>query len=708
MRESPVRFGKVGVVLAVLAMLAAFFAFVALLSPVGAAAAPAKQAFADTADHWAVRYIERMHAKGLIKGVQRPDGSLLFEPDRHVTRWETIVMMVRAMGFDAQAKLRTSIPGTFKDSASVPAWARGYVGEAVARGVIAGEELVSFRGDANATRIEVAVWLVRALGLEGEADKAGASAFSDLGAVPATRKGYITTVADIGLMKGDQGKFRPGDPIKRAEMATVLSRMDAMLDNAADFLEYSGTVEDVADGLQVKLSDGSIRAFAIAQDASLYFEDFRIVSLITGMVHKGDRVTLITDDGGKAAFVEVSSPVTRTSGTIAAIKPGAGAALTITLTLSDGSAKSFNLSPAAVITLNDRPAGGGWLAVGQLATIEAQGDTAQRIRAASQAVDKKGRIESLVFLPDGQAIIGLLVKQPDGGTKEEVFTVEKNTPVTRNGEGTRVLYLERKDLVTLRIQEGQVSQIRAQSEERTLKGELRAVIYGTSPEITVILAKGYEWAADGKEGTPLTTVTVAADVKVKKDGETAGLTSLLPGDTLEVKLKGETAVSISAETTYASVEGKVDSIVIGDPYQITVKDSAGVVKTYRVAADVSVRLGDNYVSLLSLKPGYRVTLQVAHDQVRSIRGVAQATLDDIRGVIRYIDTAANKFVVELAGAGSMRHAKPDGDFTVVRFGRIYETLSSLKIGDFVIVVGKDVPGEPFSVNTVVITGVGGN
>ena len=131
-------------------------------------AAPALAAFPDTTTHWARQAIDRMNARGVITGYL--EGS--FRPDRPVTRLEALVMLVRFMGLENQAEATSQIPPSFEDPELVPDWGRGYVAVGVERGILKGADLTDFNGGALVRRGDLAVWLVRALGLESEAQAA--------------------------------------------------------------------------------------------------------------------------------------------------------------------------------------------------------------------------------------------------------------------------------------------------------------------------------------------------------------------------------------------------------------------------------------------------------------------------------------------------------------------------------------------------------
>ncbi|OTA42206.1 MAG: hypothetical protein A6D92_00825 [Symbiobacterium thermophilum] len=131
--------------------------------------------FTDTSGHWvaAAGYLGAAAAAGIVRPQEYPQGR--FEPDRPILREEIAVLLVRALGREADA-LATPVPMTdgaaqiagrwFADAAQ---WQRPrHVAEAVRAGWIAGypepDGRYSFRPDRTATRAEAAALLVRAVG----------------------------------------------------------------------------------------------------------------------------------------------------------------------------------------------------------------------------------------------------------------------------------------------------------------------------------------------------------------------------------------------------------------------------------------------------------------------------------------------------------------------------------------------------------------
>ena len=150
-----------------------------------------------------------------------PDGN--FAPDKQITRGEVAAIFARLLADKAEAgKVYTS---TFKD---VPAdlWSASSIGLMQSLGMLSGYEDGTFRPEQPITRAELIALVCRF-----KAAAPGVPVFND---VPSTHWAYndINAAAAQGWTGGyEDGSFRPGQPITRAEVVSILCRV---LDRNAD------------------------------------------------------------------------------------------------------------------------------------------------------------------------------------------------------------------------------------------------------------------------------------------------------------------------------------------------------------------------------------------------------------------------------------------------------------------------------------------
>ncbi|MFB9325576.1 carbohydrate binding domain-containing protein [Paenibacillus aurantiacus] len=169
--------------------------------------------------HWAKSAAERLQAMGIMTG----DAQGRFQPNRPMTRAEFIAMLDRAFGFSGQAE---------KSFADVPAeaWYYRAVMSASGSGIVQGGDGDRFAPNASVTREDAAVMLERAFQLStGQESDTGLLSFRDGGDVAGYAKKALTYLVESKVMKGAGGQLLPKQPITRAEAASLLAGMTAVL-----------------------------------------------------------------------------------------------------------------------------------------------------------------------------------------------------------------------------------------------------------------------------------------------------------------------------------------------------------------------------------------------------------------------------------------------------------------------------------------------
>ncbi|OPX92644.1 MAG: Endo-1,4-beta-xylanase A precursor [Pelotomaculum sp. PtaB.Bin104] len=220
-------------------------------SPAWAATVQDAVLFEDIHAHWAESNISRLSSLELVKGY--PDHT--FKPDQLVNRLETVVLIIRSGGFTAEAEQLTTKNNNKKSNANrqstsnvetkqtpkVP-WGQSYINLAVEKGFLVLSNPEDYDYDGSATRLEVAELLARAmylvppsLGTESataknkistESSSISVKAFSDLDKLSTEEQTLVAKVVNAGVMSGyPDGTFRPQEPLTRAEMAVILSRL---------------------------------------------------------------------------------------------------------------------------------------------------------------------------------------------------------------------------------------------------------------------------------------------------------------------------------------------------------------------------------------------------------------------------------------------------------------------------------------------------
>lgn len=178
--------------------------------------------FADTADSsWAVPAIQALAAKGIVTGVS--DETRAFGPDQALSRADFVVLLARALDLHAP-----SASHPFGDVESGSYYEQA-VSMAYQLGIASGTDEGLFHPEAAVTRQDMMALAVRALSAAGIKLELGSetalSQFSDRGEVAGYAQEAASTLTDLQLIGGYEGKIHPLKTTSRAEAAVFLHRL---------------------------------------------------------------------------------------------------------------------------------------------------------------------------------------------------------------------------------------------------------------------------------------------------------------------------------------------------------------------------------------------------------------------------------------------------------------------------------------------------
>lgn len=172
------------------------------------------QPFLDITDIYGEQAIQRLYGAGIVNGT----GPGKYEPNKPVNRSEFVTMLGRVFHLEP---VIAAIPA-FTDVGPSD-WYYGFVQAALNTGIAEGTGQGMFQPDNQLTRQEASILLVRAL--KQSPSHATAAPFKDSNQSAAWALPYVNKAYQLGFVEGDQGFFRPNDPITRQETAVLLDRI---------------------------------------------------------------------------------------------------------------------------------------------------------------------------------------------------------------------------------------------------------------------------------------------------------------------------------------------------------------------------------------------------------------------------------------------------------------------------------------------------
>ena len=176
--------------------------------------------FTDTENHWALSYIQKAAATGIMKGYD--DGT--FKPEITISRIQAAAILVRSLG------LTTAEKSPFTDIANYDAKTQEEVAAAYAYGLVKGSN-DKFNPSQPVTRAQLALMLNRAYELKTQESYVvkGDVPFTDIATYNEETKRAIAMLYEFGIVIGSNGEFSPIDWTKRSHAAKILVSFSELL-----------------------------------------------------------------------------------------------------------------------------------------------------------------------------------------------------------------------------------------------------------------------------------------------------------------------------------------------------------------------------------------------------------------------------------------------------------------------------------------------
>lgn len=183
-----------------------------------------EKSFADLGRYdWAKHEIEVMAAKGIINGVSENE----YAPERQVKRADFLLLLARALGWEAQAS-DTIDAGGFTDVAEGEYYFDAVMA-AKSLGIVTGRTDGRFDPNASITRQEMMAMTARALAVSDKSPKTSdldlLQSFSDLDKLADYAEDNAALLLANGIVQGNAGKLNPLGNTTRAEAALIVYRI---------------------------------------------------------------------------------------------------------------------------------------------------------------------------------------------------------------------------------------------------------------------------------------------------------------------------------------------------------------------------------------------------------------------------------------------------------------------------------------------------
>ncbi|MBE5822116.1 MAG: S-layer homology domain-containing protein [Clostridiales bacterium] len=274
--------------------------------------------FKDVENHWAKNEIYAMAEKWIILG--KGDGT--FAPDEKIIKSHAFLMFSRLMGFYEEENKEIVENATEEYSEILQQngikQAKAEIAFLVKTEVISMEDIIELLGNGqeekNLTREEAAYIFVKLLNDEDKLNTFISEIFKDTDEIDDKYIKHVEYVKNIGLMLGmDENNFGPKENVTRAQVATILYRVDEII-YERKLTEINGEIREISDKeISVYVGEEE-RIYNITHD-TLVFSDTELIQIET--LKKGDLVQLFVKDNNDIDRIYLNNVEKNVYGTFA-------------------------------------------------------------------------------------------------------------------------------------------------------------------------------------------------------------------------------------------------------------------------------------------------------------------------------------------------------------------------------------------------------
>jgi hypothetical protein len=383
---------------------------------------------------------------------------------------------------EAQVKAQLQ---AISDRDKIADWARNAVAALVKAGVVEKNRALNPTSDATRTDIAVLLVRAVGLEAEARAKADAKLNFKDANQIPSAYVGHVAVAVDYRLINGyDDRTFRPNQAVKRIEMAVMMGRADRLIERERQD-EYKGTVKsvDARAGTFVLRSGDEDISLRLADEASVFVDnrELSLANLKPGMLvevklNRSGEVVFVEAKSPEQAPAEET-----VSGTITGLRNATSTSLA--LVNIDGTL--YPVSPRAVLKLDGQIATFADLRQGDAVRATVYFGLVLKLEAtrAPEAANYSGMIADLkAATSTSPAKLTLAFPSFTDPPATQEFTLSRSVSIKVNGVTAQFSALREGDSARITVSNGQVTKVEVQRSTTTVSGDIAYLSPATKTE----------------------------------------------------------------------------------------------------------------------------------------------------------------------------------------------------------------------------------
>lgn len=573
--------------------------------------------FKDIENHWAKKEIEEMVEKKFILGY--PDGT--FNPDKQVTKLDTLIMASRVLGVDKEENKEevTAAEDTYKEAlSSYNIYGKKEIAFLLSRKVLLDSELDTYlKGDnakAYTKRYEAAIIFTKLMGKEKDVINKTIIIlpFMDSQQIPLHAKPYVEFMTNEEIMKGitvnGKTEFKPNDYLTRAQIALMLLRVSKKIETQVVVkpveteTTFTGTISYLETGTRMMLvtNDSSTKTYNLLSSTPIKLDN---ATADSGSLEKGFGVTVKTKGNEILEVSATSRSYSKTvSGPLTSVPGTSSSKIKIKNGLETNAAvEEFELDEYVHITYNGNTSSIQGIDEGDYATIYVLSNgKVGKIVAEDKDKTVSGVVESVTV--DDKVYLNVKV---DGKTVK--YEVLSDVVVYRNDTLSSLKNVKAGDEAKITLRYRAVKEIRAESESKTIEGTIEEILISKNPKITV------------KSGNTTTQYDMTIDAVIKVDNAISGIYDLRLGYKAVFELDNNIIIGVKAEKKIETqeVRGTIQMINLNlGVITLTVEDGSTQAQIYVNTSTTKVNdvINSKTMKLSDLVEGHEIIAYGKNDR----------------------------------------------------------------------------------------------
>ncbi|PHV70191.1 hypothetical protein CS063_11985 [Sporanaerobium hydrogeniformans] len=595
--------------------------------------------------NWAYSALQNMQERGIM--LPNSKGEIL--PSKTMDYFELSDVLAKASGF-TKAEDQAAIAANYerqkatieKYSSKYTSWNKLYdkqIAYLLGRGYITEADLTKFVVKATtgtevkrvATKQDLAVYAVRILGKELTAKEAYATSkttgFSDEKVILEANRPHVAYLKAIGLVTGDEtGAFGGNLQVTRALCAKMVSdvlaykekleQTEVVLPSNTQSITVEKIMNKTTNELFVKYTTadgkstwGTIKKETTVTDASGKVIDLN--TLINTTLNKEATVTLETLNDTtyiqSMQFKESNVPSIDTSSTTYKGKVArVGTYGDITLTLADGSSKTFIVAENAVITLDGKSVSLQELYSEDSAVATVQNGYIVKLEALKGSISISNSVTEGELIARKVTGLGHVFTVSQNGKTLE-WVVANSAVVRRNGNKVDLYDIRIGDTLKITKEEGEIKTLEATGKRQTVEGTVSAIYLGGVSQVTL----------DSNNKQAVYTVNAESEFYDNNLREYIALRDVRLGQTVELYVDSKEIISLVVQRDTSSAIkyiGVIQDIGSGNEYMDVLVNydpltsSSNVLKRIRMPITTSVVIEGKESHRSELKEGKDVLI----------------------------------------------------------------------------------------------------